>query len=57
MKNNSIKFYIININSMNNIATFLMGSVFGAYIAQTYKIPSVKKKVEEIIEYLNSIEK
>ena len=42
---------------MNNFTCFLAGSVFGAYVAQNYEIPDVKKKVDELQKYLNSIEK
>jgi hypothetical protein len=42
---------------MNNFTCFVAGSVFGAYVAQNYEIPDVKKKVDELQKYLNSIEK
>ena len=42
---------------MNNFTCFLEGSVFGAYVAQNYEIPDVKKKVDDLQKYLNSIEK
>jgi hypothetical protein len=42
---------------MNNITCFIAGSFFGAYVAQNYKIPSVKTKLDELQKYLNSIEK
>ena len=42
---------------MNNFTCFIAGSLFGAYVAQNYEIPDVKKKVDELQKYLNSIEK
>tara|TARA_X000000950_G_C13722098_1_gene580704 strand:- start:49 stop:180 length:132 start_codon:yes stop_codon:yes gene_type:complete len=42
---------------MNNFTCFVAGSVFGAYVAQNYEIPDVKKKIDELQKYLNSIEK
>ncbi len=42
---------------MNNLTSFIFGSIFGAYIAQNYDIPNVKTKIEEFQKYLNSIEK
>ena len=42
---------------MNNLTCFIAGSIFGAYVAQTYDIPSVKSKLDELQKYLNSIEK
>jgi hypothetical protein len=42
---------------MNNFACFIAGSIFGAYVAQNYEIPDVKKKTDELQKYLNSIEK
>ena len=42
---------------MNNFTCFVAGSVFGAYVAQNYEIPDVKKKVDDLQKYLNSIEK
>ena len=42
---------------MNNFTCFIAGSIFGAYVAQNYEIPEVKKKVDELQKYLNSIEK
>ena len=33
---------------MNNITCFIPGSIFGAYVAQNYKIPSVKTKLDEL---------
>jgi hypothetical protein len=42
---------------MGNIPSFLLGSVFGAYIAQNYDIPDVKRKLDEIKKYINSLDK
>ena len=42
---------------MNNFTCFIAGSIFGAYVAQNYEIPDVKKKEDELQKYLNSIEK
>tara|TARA_B100000963_G_C22600503_1_gene660005 strand:- start:1102 stop:1233 length:132 start_codon:yes stop_codon:yes gene_type:complete len=42
---------------MNNFTCFVAGSIFGAYVAQNYEIPDVKKKIDELQKYLNSIEK
>ncbi len=42
---------------MNNFTCFIAGSIFGAYVAQNYEIPDVKKKIDELQKYLNSIEK
>ena len=42
---------------MSNFFTFISGTIFGAYVAQNYEIPSVKKVTENIMEYIKSIEK
>ena len=42
---------------MSNFLSFIGGTIFGAYVAQNYEIPSVKKATENLIKYINSIEK
>jgi len=42
---------------MGNIPSFLLGSIFGAYIAQNYDIPKVKQKIDEFRKYIDSLEK
>ena len=42
---------------MSNFLTLLEELFFGAYVAQNYEIPSVKKVTANILEYIKSIEK
>ena len=42
---------------MSNFLSFVGGTIFGAYVAQNYDIPSVKKATENIMKYIKSIEK
>tara|TARA_B100001093_G_C25902970_1_gene625292 strand:- start:189 stop:320 length:132 start_codon:yes stop_codon:yes gene_type:complete len=42
---------------MSNFLSFIGGTIFGAYVAQNYEIPSVKKATENLIKYINSLEK
>lgn len=42
---------------MSNITSFILGSVFGAYIAQNYDIPKVQDKIEELKKYMETLEK
>ena len=42
---------------MSNFLSFIGGTIFGAYIAQNYKIPCVKKASEKLVKYINSLEK
>ena len=42
---------------MSNFLSFIGGTIFGAYIAQNYEIPSVKKTTNNLIKYINSLEK
>tara|TARA_Y100000591_G_C21844631_1_gene707918 strand:- start:3090 stop:3221 length:132 start_codon:yes stop_codon:yes gene_type:complete len=42
---------------MSNFLTFIGGTIFGAYVAQNYDIPSVKKATDNLMKYIKSIEK
>tara|TARA_Y100000022_G_C13156091_1_gene331773 strand:+ start:658 stop:789 length:132 start_codon:yes stop_codon:yes gene_type:complete len=42
---------------MNNLFTFVSGSIFGAYIAQNYDIPNISNLTKVFVDYLKSIEK
>ena len=42
---------------MINFPSFILGTISGIYIAQSYDIPSIKKYGDKAIEYLKSIEK
>ena len=42
---------------MSNFFSFLSGTIFGAYIAQNYNIINIKQTADNIIKYLESIEK
>ena len=42
---------------MSNFTSFIMGSIFGAFVAQNYDIPPVKEKIDEFLIYLDSIKK
>jgi hypothetical protein len=42
---------------MNNILSFVVGTVSGMYIAQNYDIPDIKKLGGKFAEYIKSLEK
>ena len=42
---------------MSNFISFLVGSVFGAYISQNYKIPDVRLAINHILLKIDEIEK
>jgi hypothetical protein len=42
---------------MNNILSFMVGTISGVYIAQNYNVPNVKKLGGKIILYIKSLEK
>lgn len=43
--------------NMSHITSFLLGTVFGAYISQNYSIPDVKESLNIIIEKIKENEK
>lgn len=42
---------------MTKMTYFALGTLVGAYVAQNYDIPNVKKEVDKAIEYIKSLEK
>ena len=42
---------------MNNIISFVVGTVSGMYIAQNYDVPNIKKLGGKVVEYIKSLEK
>jgi hypothetical protein len=42
---------------MIHLASFVLGTISGVYLAQNYDVPNVKVLGDKIITYLNSIEK
>lgn len=42
---------------MSNFLSFIGGTLFGAYIAQNYDIPNIKKVSDELINYVKKLEK
>lgn len=42
---------------MNNILSFVVGTVSGMYIAQNYDIPNIKNLGGRVAEYIKSLEK
>ena len=42
---------------MSNFLSFLVGTVFGAYISQNYKIPDVRVAINHILLKIEEIEK
>jgi hypothetical protein len=42
---------------MIHLASFVLGTISGVYLAQNYDVPDVKNLGDKLIEYLNSIEK
>jgi hypothetical protein len=42
---------------MSNFFSFVTGTIFGVYVAQTYKIPNIKNSTNILLKYLESLEK
>tara|TARA_B110000444_G_C18264961_1_gene333687 strand:+ start:188 stop:322 length:135 start_codon:yes stop_codon:yes gene_type:complete len=42
---------------MSHITTFFLGTVFGAYITQTYDIPNVTEGIDKLIQKIKEYEK
>ena len=42
---------------MSNIVSFISGTIFGAYIAQTYDIVNIKKISMNIFSQIKTLEK
>ena len=42
---------------MSHLTTFLLGTVFGAYITQTYDVPNVTEGIDKIIKKIQEYEK
>ena len=42
---------------MSNFFSFLTGTFFGMYVAQTYKLPNIKNITNLLLSYLESLEK
>ena len=42
---------------MIHLASFVLGTISGVYLAQNYDLPDVKILGDKLVEYLNSIEK
>lgn len=42
---------------MNNISFFVVGSIFGAYVAQNYNIPNIEKICSKLLKNIKDLEK
>ena len=42
---------------MSNFFSFVSGTLFGVYLAQTYHIPNIKKSANILFNYLETLEK
>ena len=42
---------------MSHITTFFLGTVFGAYITQTYNVPNVTEGIDTLIQKIKEYEK
>lgn len=42
---------------MSHITSFILGTIFGTYITQTYNIPDIKTTIDAIITKLKELEK
>lgn len=42
---------------MNNLFVFVLGNITGMYISQNYNIPNIKKVTDNILKYIESLEK
>ena len=42
---------------MIHLASFVLGTISGVFLAQNYDLPDVKILGDKLVEYLNSIEK
>jgi hypothetical protein len=56
-KNIMLLYIVISYYSMTNFMSFFMGACSGVYLAQNYDIPDVKNIGNQIMLYVNSLEK
>jgi hypothetical protein len=42
---------------MSHLTTFLLGTVFGAYITQTYDVPNITDEIDAVIKKIKEYEK